>query len=152
MLKIGNDRFWFRRRRWNISEVSISQKSIILASKIHDILLFFLERSENQFFGAPSAYFMKTSRFWHPNGTPWGPKWRPKSPKSLILSKVAMFFLAAGVFFRDLVFQGLRGTPLTRFGCHFGSILLHFVDLGYRFGRFGIPFCSISASEPLSFF
>ena len=104
-------------------------------------------------FLAPQAYILwKSEDCGTPTGPPAVQNGDPNHPKSEMISKVALFFPPAGVFFRDLLFQGLRGTPLTRFGIHFGSILLHFVDLGYRFGRFGIQFCSISASEPLSFF
>ena len=61
------------------------------------------------------------------------------------LAQVAMFFLPVDVFYRGLVFKGLRCTPLARFGIVLAacSTILNDLDsilvaLGAFWSRFGV--------------
>ena len=100
--------------------------------------MFFLERSENQFFGAPSAYFMKKWRFWHPNGTPWGPKWRPKSPQIHNFIRSCNTFSGPGRSFSRPGFPRPQGHPpeafRLSFWLHFLSFLLILGHVLFDFG------------------
>ena len=113
--------------------------------------MFFLERSENQFFGAPSAYFMKKWRFWHPSGPPWEPKWWPKSTQIRKFIKSCNVFSAGGRFFSRPAFQRPQGHPPGAFWIPFRYIFFHFGWFGIilatffsYFDRFGMTYIILS--------